>query len=280
MPQYANNRQHLLVLFIGFSLAMFVYMYFSRKGDWSFLFIHINQQALAKLLAIVSFGLYTRWCYEPDVPPNEQAIELFLGNQTGEVFKESNIVFVAKPFYSIWKRVSIQHFSFTVAAQNRTKEGHSMIVFATGKAVPVNVQLLAKMSQEHLQEQVVGLAMLAIGTYINEHERATLLYYPVWDISGRVGEFFSKHDLYGLELKVFTTKVVEENQATKALFDARARQTDMEHLLVSIRRSLPGISDVELFAAYASIAGVTPAVMSHVIHGNSGSHLILGNDGN
>lgn len=280
MTVYANNRQHVYVLIIGLLIAISVYFFFSGEGTYSFLFFDFNKNLLAKVLAFVSFGLYTRWCYDPNVDPNEQAIELFLGEQTGAVFKESNIVFVARPFWSTWKRVSIQHFSFTVAAHNRTKEGHSMIVFATGKAVPHNAHLLAKMSQSGVEEQVIGLSMLAIGSYINVNQRDVLLRFPQFEISKHVGEFFDKNDFYGLTLKVFTTRVIEENQKTKELFDAKARQTDMESILRGIRTSLPNLSEVELFAAYASIAGVTPAVMSHVIHGNGTNAMILGDKGN
>jgi hypothetical protein len=276
MTTYANNRQHVYVIVIGLVLASSVYLYISGEGSYTLLLFSFNKNLLAKVLAFVSFGLYSRWCYESDILPNEQAIETFLGEQTGEVFKESNIVFVARPLWGIWKRVSVQHFSFTVAAQNRSKEGHSLIVFATGKAIPNNAQLLAKMTQSGVEEQVLGLSMLAIGVYINQNQRETLLQYPQWDVSKHIGTFFENNDLYGLTVKVFTTKVIEENQKTRELFDAKARQGDMEAVLKSIRTSLPNLSEVELFATYASIAGVTPAVMSHVIHGGATNTMILG----
>lgn len=280
MTDFANNRQHMYVIVAGVLIAAGVYTYFSGEGSYTFLLLSFNKNLSAKVLAFASFGLYTRWCYEPDIAPNEQGILQFLGKQTGEVLEESNIVFVARPIWGIWKRVSIQHFSFTVAAHNRSKEGHLMIVFATGKAIPENVQLLAKMTQSGIEEQVIGLSMLAIGSYINQNQRASLLGFPQFEISRLVSDFFSKSDFYGLRIKVFTTKVIEDNPKTRELFDAKARQEDMESVLRSIRTSLPNLSEIELFAVYASIAGVTPAVMSHVIHGSGVNTMILGDGKN
>ena len=54
----------------------------------------------------------------------------------------------------------------------------------------------------------------------------------------------------------------------------------MESVLRSIRTSLPNLSEIELFAVYASIAGVTPAVMSHGIHGSGVNTMILGDGKN
>jgi hypothetical protein len=277
MNNFANNRQHIFVVLFGLIIAISVYIFLSGDGEYSFLFWNINKNLLAKTLSFVAFGLYSRWCFEPAVLPNEQAIELFLGEQTGKVFSESSIVFVAKPFWTIWKRVSIQHFSFTVASQNRTKEGHSVMVFATGRAVPENVQLLAKMSQDGMQEQVLGLSMMAIGSYIHVNERNTLLNYQHWDISHIVHGIFGLNGFYGLSVQVFTTKVVEVNPETMRQFDLMARQTDMMTVLSALSEKFPNASDVEVYAMYASMMGINPATMSYVIHGN-GQHMILGRE--
>jgi hypothetical protein len=279
MNTFANSKHHILVPLFGLFFGAVVYvlcLIFLGEGEYTFLFLNINRDILAKTLAFISFGLYSRFCYESPVLPNEQAIELFLGNQTGEVFSESNIIFVARPFWSIWKRVSIEHFSFTVASQNRTKEGHSMMVFATGRAVPENVQLLSKISQMGMQEQVLGLSMMAIGNYIRSNERNVLLNYQNWDISGIVQNIFGEHHFYGLAVKVFTTKVIEVNPETMRQFDLMARQTDMMTTLLVLTEKFPNASDIELYAMYASMMGITPSVMSYIVHGNSGNNMILG----
>lgn len=280
MKNLANNSQHVLVVIFGLIIGIATYVFFSGEGVYSFLFLDINKELLAKSLGFVSFGLYSRWCYEPSVLPNEQAIELCLGSQTGRVFSESNIVFVARPFWSIWKRMSVQHFSFTVATQNRTMEGHSMIVFATGKAIPVNVQLLAKMSQEGIQEQVLGLSMMTIGGYIRENTRDTLLDYQYWDISELIQITFGERNFYGLNVTVFTTKVLEVNPETMRQFDTLARQRDMNTTLQNLRQHFPSISDVELYAVYASLVGITPQVMSYVVNGAGTNNILLGRGDN
>lgn len=279
MNTFANSKHHIMVPIFGLFVGASVYalcLIFLGKGEYSIIFFHIDRDILARTLAFISFGLYSRLCYEAPVLPNEQAIELFLGNQTGEVFSESNIIFVAKPFYSIWKRVSIEHFSFTVATQNRTKEGHSMMVFATGRAVPENVQLLSKISQSEMQEQVLGLSMMALGNYIRSNERNALLNYQNWDISGIVQNIFGEHNFYGLAVKVFTTKVVEVNPETMRQFDLIARQEDMMSTLLALTTQFPNASDVEIYAMYASMVGITPSVMSYIVSGNGRNNMILG----
>lgn len=280
MTRLSAGMSHVIVIVFGIILASLAYGLFSGEGVYSFLFWDINKNLLAKTLAFITFGFYGRWCYETPILPNEQGIQLFFGAQNGEVWNESNFLFIPRPFWSIWKRVSIQHFSFTVATQNRTKEGHSVMVFATGRAVPINVQLLAKISQEGAQEQVLGLSMMAIGTYINQNQRNSLLCYPNWDISLQVKNIFGKNKFYGLDVTVFTTKVVEVNPETMRQFDTLARQVDMETTLRSLKENFPGISDVELYAAYASLVGLTPKVMSYVVHGGGNNNIIFGREGN
>jgi hypothetical protein len=175
--------------------------------------------------------------------------------------------------------VSVQHFSFTVAAQNRTQEGHSMIIFATGRAVPQNVHLLAKMSQEGVQEQVLGLCMMSLGSYIQNNARNTLLAYQQWDISGQIMHTFGLNNFYGLDINVFTTKVIEVNNETMRQFDVLARAVDTETVLGNLRQSFPNVSDVELYAMYASFVGINPAVMSYVVHGEGNNNILLGRGG-
>lgn len=270
------NQGHVLVPLFGLILGMITYLVFSGEGSYSFLFWDIHKNLFAKSLGFIVFGFYCRMCYISPILPNEQGIELFLGTQTGEVLGESNFIFLPWPFWSVWKRVSIQHFSFTVAAQNRTKEGHQMMVFATGKAIPENVQLLAKISQEGVQEQVLGLSMMALGRYINHNERKPLLNYQQWDISGFVQETFGDNQFYGLKVNVFTTKVVEVNPETMRQFDTLARQADMQTTLSVLKQIFSGASDVELYAMYASLVGITPAVMSYVVNGGGANTILLG----
>ncbi|MBP6949024.1 MAG: hypothetical protein KBB50_03050, partial [Candidatus Pacebacteria bacterium] len=231
-------------------------------------------------LGVIVFGFYGRWCYELPILPNEQGIQLFFGAQNGVVWNEGNFLFLPRPFWSIWKRVSIQHFSFTVSSQNRSMEGHSMMVFATGRAKPVNVQLLSKMSQEGVQEQTLGFCMTAIARYIHSNTREVLLNYPNWDITETVEDVFGESDFYGLEIQVFSTKVVEVNQKTMEQFDMLARNKDMETVMSSLRISFPNMSDVELYSMYASMVGVNPTVMSYVVHGNGNNAMIFGRDTN
>lgn len=272
----SERLSHIVVIIIGLFLGMITYMAFSGEGVYSFLFFDIHKNLLARSLGFVVFGFYGRWCYELPILPNEQGIQLFLGTQTGEVWNESNFLFIPRPFWSIWKRVSIQHFSFTVAAQNRSIEGHSMVVFATGRAIPENVQLLAKMTQEGVQEQVLGLSMMTLGSYIQENERNSLLSYQHWDISEHVKNIFGENNFYGLKVSVFTTKVLEISQETMRQFDILARQSDMETTVKSLKRSFSGASDLELYAVYASLVGVNPAIMSYVVHGGGTNNILLG----
>ena len=253
-----------------------VFLFFQGEGSYSILFLYIQKNGIAKIFGFVSFGLYTRWCYEEPILPNEQGIQLFFGAQTGEVWTESSFLFIPRPFWGIWKKISINHFSFTVVAQNRTKEGHSLMLFATGRAVPQNVQLLAKISEEDLKQQTVGISMSALGEYIRFNTRDSLLVYPSMDISSLVRKRFQKNRLYGLDVDVFTTKVVEVNQETMRQFDVLARQSDMDTILSKLKDTFPGATDLERYAMYASFVGVNPAVMSYIVHGEGKSNLLLG----
>lgn len=275
----SSGMSHVVVVVFGVILGIIVYAFFSGEGSYQFLFMNINRQALAQCLGFLSFGFYSRWCYELPIQPNEQGIQLFLGAQTGEVWGESNFLFIPRPFWSIWKRVSIQHFSFTVAAQNRTEEGHSLIVFATGRAVPNNVQLLAKISQEGIQEQLLGLSTMCLGAYIRNNQRTSLLNYQHLDISEYVKKVLGEHQLYGLDVTVFTSKVIEVNPAVMRQFDVSALQDDMQTTLWKLKQNFPQISDVELYAVYASIVGYTPPVMSYIVHGERNNTLLLGGGG-
>lgn len=275
------HQSHVIVFFLSFIFGFSTYLYFSGNGYYSFLFWNIDKDLLAQCLGFAVFGLYFRWCSESPILPNQQGIQLFFGSQTGEVWNEGNFLFIPRPFWSIWKKVSVEHFSFTVATQNRTQEGHIVMVFATGRAVPENVQLLSKISQEGLQEQVVGLSMMAVGTYISMNSRMDLLQYPHFDISQHVQDIFGKNQLYGLAVQIFTTKVEEINEQTRKQFDAIARLGDMGGIMNGLKQSFPTMSEVELYAAYASIVGFHPWVTSHVIHGNgSGNNTILLNGNN
>lgn len=271
---------HLVVIIIGLTLAFITYTSLSGEGVYSFFFWDIHKDLLAKALAVAVFGLYGRWCYELPILPNEQGIQLFFGTQTGEVWNESNFLFIPRPFWSIWKRLSIQHFSFTVATQNRTMEGHSMLVFAIGRAVPINVQLLAKISQEGMQEQVLGLSMMAIGAYIRQNARNSLLSYQRWNISELIQITFGENNFYGLDVTVFTTKVIEVSQETMRQFDTLARQADMQTTLNNLKQNFPSISDVELYAVYASLVGITPQIMSYVVNGSGTNNILLGRGDN
>ena len=271
-----KHQAHLIVVMIGTIIAFFVYLFFSGEGSYSILFFDINKEKLAKSLSFISFGLYVRWCYEIPIPPNEQGIQLFFGEQTGEVWSESNFLFVPRPFWSIWKRLSIQHFSFTVATQNRTKEGHSVMVFATGRAVPNNAQLMAKITEEGMREQTLGLSMTAIGAYIRTNNRDTLLNFQNWNISEAVKNIFEENNFYGLNVTVFTTKVVEVSQETMRQFDILARQLDMSGTISKLQESFPGSTDLERYAMYASLVGINPAVMSYIVHGEGNNNVLIG----
>ena len=59
-------------------------------------------------------------------------------------------------------------------------------------------------------------------------------------------------------------------------FDTLARQADMQTTLINLRQNFPHISDVELYAVYASLVGVTPQVMSYVVNGSGTNNLLLG----
>lgn len=276
----SSGMSHVVVIVFGLIFGLITYTLFSGEGTYSFLFWEIHKNLLAQSLSFIVFGFYGRWCYEVPILPNEQGIQLFFGAQTGEVWNESNFLFIPRPFWSIWKKMSIQHFSFTIATQNRSEEGHSMIVFATGRAVPVNVQLLAKMSQEGVQEQVLGLSMMAIGVYIRDNAREALLNYQHWDISGHIKNIFGEHNFYGLDVTVFTTKVIEVSQETMRQFDMLARQTDMQTTLLNLKQNFPSISDVELYAIYASLVGITPQIMSYVVNGAGTNNILLGRGDN
>ncbi|MCF7843702.1 hypothetical protein K9M47_02285 [Candidatus Gracilibacteria bacterium] len=272
---------HIVVLIFCFIFSLITYNTFSGEGSFQLLFFEIDKNLFAKSLAVIAFGFYGRMCYISPILPNEQGIQLFIGSQNGEVWNESNFLFIPWPIWSIWKRVSIQHFSFTVAAQNRTKEGHLMMVFATGKAIPENVQLLAKISQEGAQEQVLGLSMMSIGRYINANKRDSLLSFQNLDISGFVQEVFGENQFYGLKVKVFTTKVIEVNSETMRQFDVLAREGSMQTTLLHLKKNFPESSDIELYAMYASLIGINPAVMSYIVHGSGTNNILLGRgDGN
>lgn len=267
---------HFVVIAIGLAIAVNVYLFFSGEGTYHVLFLDFDKTKLAQTLGFVSFGLYARWCYEQPILPNQQGIQLFFGVQTGEVWGEGNFLFIPRPFWSIWKQMSVMDFSFTVAAQNRSKEGHMMMVFATGRSRPTNVQLLAKISQQGLEEQVLGLSMSAVGTYIHLNARATLLEYQAYNISDHVKKIFGDNKFYGLDVQVFTTKVVEVSQETMKQFDILARKGDMQTTIRGFKKNFPGISDLELYAMYASIMGINPAVMSYMVHGKGNTNLFVG----
>lgn len=275
MTKYVNNIQHVRVIVIGLLIAGIVYTYFTGEGYYTILFLKIDKALFARTLAIISFGLYSRWCFMLPVGPNQQAIEMLFGKQTGGVFHESNLIFVARPFWSIWKSVSIEHSTFTVAAQNRTQDNHSVLVFATGTVVPENVQQLSKMNPEMIMQQVLSLSEMALGQYINNRLWKALFNYQQWDISEMVDDVFKQNHFYGLRVHVRTTKVTEVNPDTMRHFDRLALQTDMKSMMRSLREEFPHISDVELYAVYASLLQVKSSVMSHVIHGQTGNNIFL-----
>lgn len=280
---------HVLTFVIATTLALTVRSFFDEEGYISFYHLHMENQSFGNILAFISFGLYTRYCYV-FIPPNHQGIQTCLGWQTGEVWGEGNFHFIPRPFWDIWKIVSVEHFTFTVAGQNRTKEGFMMMVFATGRAIPENAFLIAKMlSMDHLKEQLIGLAMMTIGKYINQNERRALLDYPVWDISS-----FLKHSLeeereqhgvmeldglYGVMVTLRTSKVIEVDKVTEAQFNTLARTSDMDTVIGNLRKQFPVLSDVELYAAYGAFVGINPTVMSYVLHGDGNKNIFVGGAG-
>lgn len=270
------GQAHVVVLFIGALCGLATYFWFLGPGYYKVLFFSVNQALFAKIVGYLAFGFYVRWCYEVPIEPNQQRIQTFFGAQTGEVWGEGNFLFVPRPFWGMWKSLSIEHFSFTIAAENRTKEGYRVMVFATGRAEPENVHLLAKMSPGDVREQVIGLSMSAVGSYIYNNARASLLKYQNFDISAYVQEEFKVKEFYGLKVKAFTTKVIEMNQETTLLFDRLAAEGQMEALFAKLKTYFPDANDAERYAMYATFVGLTPAVMSHVVHGNGKTVLLAG----
>jgi hypothetical protein len=273
---------HIVTLVYLALIWLVVFFTIAKEGYFSILFFHISYTSLATALATVVFGVMSRKCYVT-ILPNYQGIQTFLGAQNGMVWGEGNFHFIPWPIWTIWRRISIEHISFTVAAQNRTKDEHQMMVFATGRAVPTNVSYLAKIPEqnfkEQLTEQLVGLAMKSVGRYMNDVKRNTLFRYEQWDISKWFESTLKTRGLfYGLDVTLWTTKVVEVNKTTMEQFDLLARQADMGTAILEMKKLFPLLSEQELYAAYASQVGLTPNVMSHMIHG-SGANILLDGKG-
>lgn len=274
---------------IGFIIASVVYFYIDGDGYFSFFLININRHVLAEVLAVISFGVYIRYS-KVIIPPNQQGVLTLFGFQIGQVLFEGNLHLVPFLIMQVWKIVSVEHFTFTVAAQNRTKEGFTMMVFATGRAIPENAFLIAKMSSmDYLKEQLLGLSMMTIGRYINVNERMTLLNYPVWDISrdlrASLEEEREQHGvmeidgLYGVKVILRTSKVIEVDKVTEAQFNMVARAIDMTSAIENMKKLFPSLSDVELYAMYATLVGITPSVMSYIVHGEGNKNIFVGGVG-
>lgn len=263
-------QAHVVVALIASTIATTVYSLLSGYGYYSFGPAYVNRNGIAGVAAFLSFGLYYRYCHAP-VAPNAQGIQLFFGAQTGTVWGEGNFHFIPRPFWDLWKEMSVEHIVFTVAAQNRSREGHQMMVFATGRGKPTNAFAMAKLStKEDLVTQLLGHSMRTIGAYIHRESRETLLSYPMYDLS----EWFASDEenenfnTYDVQVDLMTTKVIEVNPKTMEQFDALARQKDMNTMVEGLKVAFPNMDEIERYAVYATLTGFSPAVMSHIVHGN------------
>ena len=245
-----------------------VFSFFSGKGDYQFLFWVWNKNVIATGFGVIVAGVYLRWCKLPTIPINHQAIQEFLGVQTGEVITEGKYHFTPKPFWDVEKIVSVEHFTFTVAAQNRTKEGYTVLVCATGKVRPFNVFHIAKLSREDLKEQVMATAMNFLGNQIRISPRSELLGYQAYD-DQKFSRLFSSDlataGLQGLYVGLMTTKMVEVDPNTFKQFETQAGLSNMQKIIADLKKQFPHFSDKELYATYASLAGLDPHIMSHIV---------------
>ncbi len=271
-------RADVIVILVGLFLSTLVYQMFSGYGYISFGPAHFHRNGTSALLAFLVFGLWSRYCHV-SIAPNTQGIQVCFGVQTGEVWSEGNFHFTPRPVWDIWKEMSVEHLLFTVAAQNRSKEGHQMVVLATGRGIPQNAYAMAKLrSPEDLLTQLVAHSMQTIGKYIHRELRETLLDYPSFDLS----RWFASDPTnvmfatYGVQVDLTTTKVFEVNPQTMAQFDQLARKKDMDVIVEGLKVSFPEASDVERYAIYATMVGFKPAVMSHIIHGQAANFFVDG----
>lgn len=282
LPTLSITQGHIVTLLYLAVIWFVVFFTIAKDGYFSIFFFHISYVSLATVVATVVFGVMSRKCYVM-IPPNHQGIQTFLGTQNGMVWGEGNFHFIPWPIWGIWRKISIEHVSFTVATQNRTKDGHQMMVFATGTAIPINTYHLAKIPEknfrEQLNEQLVGLAMMSIGKYINTEGRSYLFSYQQKDIAEWFQKSLEEKQLYGMEVVLRTTKVVEVNTTTMKQFDLLARQADMGTAIAGMKKLFPLLSEQELYAAYASQVDLKPNVMSHIIHGKGANILLDGRGG-
>lgn len=271
------TASHVVVLLTGFIIASSVYLVLTGEGYYSFGPVHVYRNGLASALALVVFGLLGRY-WHVSIAPNTQGIQLFFGTQNGEVWNEGNFHFIPRPVWDIWKSMSVEHFVFTVAAQNRSSEGHQMMVLATGRAIPTDAYGLAKVSREDLTTQLIGLSMQTIAAYINREPRASLLGYPFHNLSTWFAYDHAHHDFntYGVRVDLTTTKVVETNPKTMEQFDRLTSVKDMDTLVQGLKVSFPETSDVERYAIYATMVGIKPTVMTHIIKGGNGNIILDG----
>jgi hypothetical protein len=269
------HQSHALIAAVLVAVWTSVYFSFNGYGYYSLGFIHIERDAGAALLATIVCGILSRYWYVK-IAPNTQGVQVFLGAQTGEVWGEGNFLFILRPLWDIWTTESVKHFSFTVAAQNRSKDGHQMMMLATGQGIPTDAFALAKIDPEYLKIQLLGLAQFTLGAFINDHPRQELFSYRMHNLSGRFAEDHDKNEFTDYKVKVVltTTKVVEVNPRTMELFDTLARDKDMITIVNTLKATFPGSSDLERYAMYASMTGFTPAVMTHIIQGGQANVLL------
>lgn len=282
MPKLSISGGHISVLFLCALIWYIVHAMLAGPGGVSLSSSYMSQHKFVNLFAIAAAGLYGKYCIVV-IPPNHQGIQLFLGMQTGIVWGEGNFHFIPRPFFDIGRVIPIEHVSFTVAAQNRTNEGHLMLLFATGRAEPENVYHLAKIPekdfQAQLNEQLVGIAMMTLGRYINVNSRETLFRFSQYDITEGFEEILSEQNLYGMKVTLRTTKAVEVNTKTMEQFDFIARQSGMETAIAQLKKLFPLLSEQELYAAYGAQLGLTPAIMAYTIRGQGGNILLDGRGG-
>lgn len=281
VPSLSVNQSNILVFVTACVMWFIMYQYFKGYGYYSFWFVHFEKNSIGIVLATIPTGIFIRWCHAP-IEPNFQGIQTFLGTQNGVVWEEGKFQFIFRPLFDIWKKLPIEYQSFTLATENRSKDGHRLLVLATGSALPKNVSWLAKFSEvnfrEQVQEQLVGLGMLAIGRYINDNNRVVMLGYQQWDIKNYFSQVLSEKSLFGMEITLNTTKVVEVDPTTARQFDMLARMGDMTSSIQSLSTMFPNLSDAEKYAMYGTLAGINPSVMTHIIKGKGGNHVLLGNN--
>lgn len=275
--QLSSLAGHIVTLVFALILFCLIYFYFRGEGDYSFLFLHWDKNSIATLFGIVAVGAYLRRC-NIRIPINHQGIQEVAGTQTGAVWGESLIHLIPWPVWDIRRIISIEHISFTVAAQNRTSDGFSMLVTSTGVAKPLNVFRLAKIPRADLKEQLFGAAQNTLGRKIHDSKREDLLSYMVLSnkqLSDAYADVLSEGEMYGLAVKLTATQVTEVDPNTMKQFEAKARTQDMQTMISDLKKQFPKFTDAQLYAAYATLTGHDPHVMSYVIEGDASAKTVI-----